>query len=248
MERIKLKKVFVLIGSRKKNGNTATFIRNVTNKLDEKKYEVEYAFPQDYNIHFNDGSDNQFINTSYSLNDDLEIIQKKILESDVFIIGSPVYVHSMSADLKLFLERTSWWAHTLRLQGKPVVVMSTCGSNGLKTVIEPLSEVITFMGGNVIATANATQVPDRLNDKVWIEEVTNEIVERIIKFSKLPNKSNKFLEKVFYGSKLQINEQLKMEDEAKKNNVVLGELEFWKKTRMIRYDTFKEYLDKEYRK
>ncbi|HGN7262169.1 flavodoxin family protein [Staphylococcus agnetis] len=243
-----MKKIFVFIGSRRKSGNTATFIKNVTNKLDTSKYIVEFAFPQDYNIHFNDGSDKQFFNTSYNLNDDLKILQNKILESDVLIIGSPVYVHSMSADLKLFLERSSWWAHTLRLQGKPVIVMSTCGSNGLKTVIGPLSEVMTFMGGNVIATANATQIPDRLNDKLWIEEVTNQIVDRIVEYSKLPNQSNQFLEKVFKGSKLQIMEQLKVEEEAKINSVVLGELEFWKKTGMINYDTFKDYLEKEYRK
>ncbi|MBO8565677.1 NAD(P)H-dependent oxidoreductase, partial [Staphylococcus aureus] len=89
------------------------------------------------------GNNNMFIDTNYSLKDDLKVLQNKILESDIFIIASPVYIHSMSADLKLFLERSAWWSHTLRLQGKPVIVMSTCSSNGVKTVIEPLSKVIT---------------------------------------------------------------------------------------------------------
>lgn len=243
-----LKKVFVLIGSRKKDGNTASFIKNVTERLNNEIYDVEYAFPQDYSIHFNNGSDEGFTNTEYSLNDDLAILQNKILESDVFIVGSPVYVHSMSADLKLFLERSAWWAHTLRLQGKPIVVMSTCGSNGLSTVTEPLSEVMTFMGGNVIATANATQIPDRINDKQWLKEVSEEIVKRIDTYSKLPNQSNKFLEKVFYGSKLNIIEQQKAEEEAKNANLVLGELVFWKETNMIQYDKFSEYLESKSRK
>ncbi|KRN71783.1 hypothetical protein IV76_GL003300 [Carnobacterium maltaromaticum] len=235
-----MKKVFVLIGSRKKNGNTASFIKSVTDRLEDEHYDVEFAFPQDYDINFCDGSNDIFIDTDYSLNDELEILQNKILESDIFIIGSPVYVHSMSADLKLFIERSAWWVHTLRLQGKPVIVMSTCGSNGLKTVIEPLSEVITFMGGNVIATANATQIPDRLNDKVWIKEISEEIITRINTYSELPPMSNKFLEKVFNGSKLNILEQLKLEDKV---NTKFGELVYWQKTGMINFDNFSSYLE-----
>lgn len=234
-----MKKVFVLIGSRRKEGNTVQFIRSVTDKLDNDMYKVEYAFPQDYVINFCDGNDECFIDTDYSLNDELEILQNKILESDILIIGSPVYVHSMAADLKLFIERSAWWVHTLRLQGKPVVVMSTCGSNGIKTVIEPLSEVVTFMGGNVIATANATQIPDLLNDRNWIKEVSEVIINRINKYSKLPPRSNKFLEKVFNGSKLNILEQLKLE---KKVNTDFGELMYWKRTGMINFDSFEEYL------
>lgn len=240
-----MKKIFVYIGSRKKQGNTVKFTKSVTDRLNPNQYDIEYAFPQDYHIDFHDGNNNMFIDTNYSLKDDLKVLQNKILESDIFIIASPVYIHSMSADLKLFLERSAWWSHTLRLQGKPVIVMSTCSSNGVKTVIEPLSKVITFMGGNVIATANATQIPDRLNDKKWINEVTEEIVERIKKYSKLPNQSNKFLEKVFLGSKMNIKGQEELE---KEEEVKLGELEFWRDTGMINFDSFQEYLKNKFGK
>ena len=79
-----MKKVFVLIGSRKKNGNTASFIKSVTDRLEDEHYDVEFAFPQDYDINFCDGSNDIFIDTDYSLNDELEILQNKILESDIF--------------------------------------------------------------------------------------------------------------------------------------------------------------------
>lgn len=234
-----MKKIFVLNGSRRKNGNTASFIKKITEKFDKSSYEIEFAFPQDYNITFCDGDERCFIDLNHNLEDDLEKLQNKILESDVLIIGSPVYVHSMSSDLKLFIERSAWWAHTLRLGGKPVVVISTCGSNGLKTVTEPLSEIMTFMGGNVIANANAIQALNHFNDEIWLKEVTDTIVERINKFVELPNISNKFLEDVFNGSKLNILEQLKLNEEL---GVELGELAYWQETGMINFDTFEDYL------
>lgn len=78
--------------------------------------------------------------------DDISLLENKILSSDIFIVASPVYLHYMSGDLKMILDRLSWWAHTLRLQGKPVVVLSTNGSNGETSVTEPLSEIMTVMG------------------------------------------------------------------------------------------------------
>lgn len=239
-----MKKVFVLVGSRKREGNTAKFIQSVTSRLDQTIYNIEFAFPQDYDISICDGNEDCFINVNYGMNEALKKLQDKVLKADILIVGSPVYVHSMSADLKLFIERSAWWVHTLRLQGKPVVVMSTCGSNGQKTVIEPLSEVMTFMGGNVIATANATQTPDHLNDKKWIEEVSSTIADRIKKYTKLPNSSNPFLEKVFNGSKLNILEQAKI---ATNVDTHLGELEYWNKTGMIHFDNFRDYLSSQRR-
>lgn len=240
-----MKKIFVLNGSRRKEGNTASFIRKITGNLDKATFAVEYAYPQDYNIKFCDGDHNCFIDVEHDSGDDLEKLQNKILESDVFIVGSPVYVHSMTSDLKLFIERSAWWAHTLRLGGKPIVVISTCGSNGLKTVTEPLSEIMTFMGGNVIANANAVEVLNHFNNEIWLKEVTDTIVERIKKFAQLPPMSNKFLEGVFNGSKLNILEQLEVQKEM---GVDLGELAYWQKTGMINFDTFEDYLTTLHRK
>ena len=45
-----MKKIFVLIGSRNKNGNTSGFAKRITDKLDKEKFEVEYAYPQDFQI------------------------------------------------------------------------------------------------------------------------------------------------------------------------------------------------------
>ena len=142
-----MKKIFVLIGSRQKDGNTAGFAKQITDRLDKEKFEVEYAYPQDFKIAPCIGCSKCFVRTECVSKDDLEILHNKILESDLFIIASPVYMHYFTADLKLIIDKSSWWAHTLRLQGKPIVVLSTCETNGHKTVIKPLSKIMTYMGG-----------------------------------------------------------------------------------------------------
>ena len=232
---IKMKKIFCLVGSRRKNGNTAWFIKNICDKLNTQNFEIEWAFPQDYRIGPCMGCNSCFSKTKCIYDDDIHLLQRKILESDIFIIASPVYIHYMTGDLKLILDRTAWWAHTLRLQGKPVVVLSTCSTNGNKTVIEPLSNIITYMGGNVIATANAAEIPDQISNNDWMEEVANEISERIKYYSEKPPQSNPYIEKVFAITKPITEQQIMLGDEYKEG-------QYWKETGMIQYQTFQEYL------
>lgn len=234
-----MKKVFALIGSRKKDGNTTKFAGRIYGNLDKNKFEIQYAYPQDYKIRPCVGCNDCFINAKCSIKDEIELLQEKILKSDILIIASPVYLHYMTADLKLILDRFSWWAHTLRLQGKPVVILSTCSSNGFTTVIEPLSRIINFMGGNVIATSNAAQLPNQINNNEWLNEVSEEISARINKYAYLPPQSNSFIEKVFSQTKIAMIQQ---EEFERNSNIELGESKYWRETGMYKFDTFKEYL------
>ena len=43
-----MKKIFVLNGSRRKEGNTAIFVKKIIEKLDKNIFETEFAYPQDY--------------------------------------------------------------------------------------------------------------------------------------------------------------------------------------------------------
>lgn len=235
-----MKKVFVLIGSRRREGNTSKFTKSIIEKLNSDEFKIEYAFPQDYKIKPCIGCHDCFINARCSIKDDINLLQEKILNTDIFIIASPVYLHYITADLKLILDRLSWWAHTLRLQGKPVIILSTCSSNGFTTVIEPMSKIITIMGGNVIATANAAEIPNQINNLEWLKDVSQEIANRINKFAYLPSQSNSFIEKVFSGVKISMIQQ---EEICQNSNIELGEYKYWKETGMLYYDNFKDYLE-----
>ncbi|MBO4456619.1 MAG: flavodoxin family protein [Butyrivibrio sp.] len=241
-----MKKIFVLIGSRQKSGNTSGFAKSITEKLDEDKFTVEFAYPQDYNISPCAGCAKCFIRAKCVCSDDLEKLHAKILESDIFIIASPVYLHYFTADLKRILDRSAWWAHTLRLQGKPVVVLSTCDTNGHKTVTKPLSKIMTFMGGNVIACANAAMFPSQLDNEEWMEEVSGEIARRIEKYADIPHESNADIEKLFTNMKTAVSMQ-NVRREKYNLDIKLGEYDFWCDMGMIEYESFEDYLKEKYK-
>lgn len=231
------KNILILNGSRQKNGNTAKFIKSIVNRLED--FSIEIAHPQDFSIEVCKGCNQCFSRLTCIQQDDLSTLQQKILDSDCLILASPVYLHYMTSELKLILDRCSWWAHTLRLQGKPVVVLSTCASNGHTTVINSIGNIMNIMGGNVIATANAAAIPNQINNTDWLDEVSNTISERIKKYTKLPPQSNSFIERTFSAIRLLMIEEDRY---CKENNLENGELEFWRNTGMLKFDSFADYL------
>ncbi|MHC5227886.1 flavodoxin family protein [Enterococcus sp. LJL99] len=234
-----MRKIFVLNGSRRKNGNTIKFIKSILKHINSELFEIEYAFPQDFKIKPCSGCHQCFINIKCSVKDEISLIQEKIVSADILIIASPVYLHYMTADLKLILDKLSHWTHLFKLQGKPVVVLSTCSTNGHNSVIDPLSNMMKLMGGNVIASANAAQIPNQINNEVWLEEVSKEISDRICKYAFLPIQSTICLDNVFKMTKSSILEQ---EQTSVEYDFLAGEVEYWKETGMLEYDTFSEYL------
>lgn len=236
------KKILIIIGSRNVNGNTSKFANKIMSFLDSS-YEKEFIFPQDLSLNAIDGSNFYFTDLNYNATTSLKDLKQKILSSDVLIVGSPVYVHYFSSDLKLLIENLASWTHTLRLQGKPTVVLSTCGTNGIDTVIKPLSDVLTFMGANVIATANASQIPNQINNNDWLNEVGSTIAKRIEICIRKGAESNKFLEQVFRSNKNSILDQKKLQIKHKIKVSELGELKFWEDSGMINFDSFQDYLN-----
>jgi multimeric flavodoxin WrbA len=53
-----------------------------------------------------------------SIKDDMEILHSKLLECDGLILGSPVYIATIPAQLKTFLDRCRTFVHDYRLRGK----------------------------------------------------------------------------------------------------------------------------------
>ncbi len=231
-----LKKILVINGSRNKKGNTQFFIKNILADIEED-FNVEWLYPQDYNLY---PVFDTFSNNYNEKDDDFYMVKEKILNSNLLIISSPVYMHAMSSDIKLLLERFSTWAHILRLNGKPCVIVSTCESNGQDTVIEPLSKCITNMGGNIIATANASILKE-LKHPSMLKEIANEISNRILNFINVAPQSNKFIERNFKVMKKIMNyriNEIKNNDYQKLNH----EEKYWIESKLLYQNNFEEFI------
>ena len=77
---------------------------------------------------------------------DREIIKKEMLESDLIIIISPVFLHNVSAYTKLFLDNFASWAHTMPLIGKVGIPISLSSNNGNQFVDDYLRKIMNYWG------------------------------------------------------------------------------------------------------
>jgi len=101
------KKVLVLLGSPRKNGNSAILADKIAKGAKSAGAKVETLF-----IH---GMEISPCNSCYacqkpnnkgcSIKDDMQIIYRKLREADAWVIASPVYWFTVSAQTKLWMDR-----------------------------------------------------------------------------------------------------------------------------------------------
>ncbi len=103
-----VKKVLVLLGSPRKKGNSAILAERIAKGAKSVGANVETLF-----IH---GMKIAPCNSCYAcqkpnskgcpINDDMQIVYKKLMASDAWIIASPVYWFTVSAQTKLWMDRS----------------------------------------------------------------------------------------------------------------------------------------------
>lgn len=73
------------------------------------------------------------------LKDEYEPIKEKLLAADAFVLASPNYIFSVTAQMKCFFDRCNGLAHRTILEGKYGAVVETSGGGDDQ-------EVLTYMG------------------------------------------------------------------------------------------------------
>ncbi len=78
--------------------------------------------------------------------DGLPELKRKMLECDLLILGSPVYVEGPTSLAKAFIDRIYVWLHTLRLISKPSITAVTTAGSGASKVERYLDMVLALLG------------------------------------------------------------------------------------------------------
>jgi multimeric flavodoxin WrbA len=101
------KQVLVILGSPRKNGNSSTLAARISRGAKSAGAEVETLFLQDLKI-----SPCQACYTCQkrdskgcAIKDDMQKIYPKLIRADAWVIASPVYWFTMSAQTKTFMDR-----------------------------------------------------------------------------------------------------------------------------------------------
>ncbi|MGM9922841.1 MAG: NADPH-dependent FMN reductase [Bacillus sp. (in: firmicutes)] len=129
--------------------------------------EVELIDMRDYNVEFVVGKPfNQY-------NEDTQTVVNKILEADLYVIGTPIYQASITGALKNLFDHLP----TTALQSKVVGVVTTGGSDKHFLVADnQLKPILTFFKANTAASSVFVHSNDFNKEN---EIVNEEIIQRI---------------------------------------------------------------------
>lgn len=142
-----MKKVLVLYGSSREQGNTEYLTEWVLDHTPNVNVEKIYL----RNTHIKPIKDERHSGKLFpNYKDDYNQISIKMMQADILIFATPVYWYNMSSLTKLFVDR---WTESLRgsnvdmkkqMTGKSMYVICT-GANPDETVVHPMIGVFKLM-------------------------------------------------------------------------------------------------------
>ena len=85
-----------------------------------------------------------------NIDDDYEIIKNKLITCDGFILASPNYIFSVSAQMKALFDRCNGLIHCMALEGKYAVMVETSGGGEDEEVLAYMSRFANTLGANAV--------------------------------------------------------------------------------------------------
>jgi len=154
-------KILVLIGSGRKDGNTARvvdLIREGLITLAEQageRLETENLFLNDLDIRSCRGCRLCFVRGEEScpLKDDIPGIRAKIDASDGLVLASPVYVNDVSGQMKTLIDRLAYVCHRPAFAGKCALLLATVAGSTVNHTLRTLDIALRTWGVHISAKA-----------------------------------------------------------------------------------------------
>ncbi|MCW3974630.1 MAG: flavodoxin family protein [Candidatus Bathyarchaeota archaeon] len=122
-------KALGIVGSPRKNGNTDILVSEVLRGAKDSGSKVEMVFLNDLEIKPCQAicSDYCKRTSNCKIKDDMTDLYNKLFESEVIILGTPVYWYGPSAQFKAFMDR--WYAfshpkYILKMRGKKFILIA----------------------------------------------------------------------------------------------------------------------------
>jgi len=160
-------KILGLEGSPRENGNTEKLVKTILDSARKNGAETKFYKLTKMNISLCLGCFNCRETGICVTDDDMQLLHKKIQDSDVIILGSPVYMWQVSGQTKLFMDRLVPFMRpdfTTRLKGKKRLFMVFTQGNPdkkmFKTYFEYLENLFSFLHYDVMGTIVATGTKD----------------------------------------------------------------------------------------
>lgn len=169
--------LFIYFGNRLNEGSkTKKFIDLLIEKLQERFTEYNVIFRNPDNTNLEIVKQWQDVISYDSLSDDKLKLKEEIMNAEVVVFISPVFVHNVSSYSKIFIDRFGSWVHTMPLVGKVGVPISLSSTNGNEFVNDYLFKVLSYWG---LSTTEPMGIPLTETDENALESYINYLVFQI---------------------------------------------------------------------
>jgi multimeric flavodoxin WrbA len=144
-------KILAIIASpRGMQGNTGRLLEEVLAGVQEAGAETEILSLKTLNVQPCVACDVCHKTGICNIKDDYESIKEKLLGCDGFILASPNYIFSVTAQMKALLDRCNGLIHCTALEGKYAAVVETSGGGEDAEVITYMERFVNTLGANSV--------------------------------------------------------------------------------------------------
>ena len=161
-----------------------------------------------------------------------------MLEADFIIFGSPVYAHSITGEMKVFIDRMSRLLHLMKFTGKYGISISTSSSNGNIFVDAYLLKIMESLGIKVIDQISYIDV------KKFDEESFSNSIDKIAdvlngKVSVMSSDLQQAFFNTYKSVYLKSYQETSMYEDKYKNQEAL----YWYKNGYLNHNSFEELFN-----
>ena len=175
------KQVLVILGSPRKKGNSSTLAARISRGAKSTAAEVETLFLQDLKISPCRGCDTCQTNDSKgcAIKDDMQEIYPKLIKADAWVIASPVYWFTMSAQTKIFMDRCYALPAYVKnpFAGKRIAIAMSYGDidavkSGCVNALRTFQDAFRYTGSKIVGMVygSAMKAGEIANNEVLMRE------------------------------------------------------------------------------
>ncbi len=144
-------KILAIIASpRGMQGNTGRLLEEVLRGVTEAGAETEIISLKTLNVQPCVACDVCHKTGVCNIKDDYESIKEKMLVCDGFILASPNYIFSVTAQMKALFDRCNGLIHCMALEGKYAALVETSGGGGDDEVLTYMRRFVNTLGANAV--------------------------------------------------------------------------------------------------
>ena len=186
----KTKQVLVILGSPRTKGNSSTLAARISRGAKSAGAEVETLFLHGLEINPCRGCDTckKQDSKGCAVKDDMQEIYPKLIQADAWVIASPVYWFTMSAQTKTFMDRC--YALTAYAEnpfaGKRIAIAMSYGDadpvrSGCVNALRTFQDAFRYTGSKIVGMVygSATEAGEIANNKALMREA-EELGRRLV--------------------------------------------------------------------